>query len=178
MENIQQMSLLEVALKIMSESNEPKDIYELIKESLALKEINDEDGTLTASLYVDITTSSKFVFMGDDKWELKERQPLSQFDKDGSAFFKKDEEYEDDEDDENEGYELEDDEELSIDDEDDDEEKSYDEDDEESYDQYENEYEGEDSYDDEDDESYNDDENDFDEDKYNDLMDDYEDQYE
>ena len=100
MENISQMSLLEVALKIMEEKGGVVNIYDLINEVLALKGQEDPDNTLATQLYVDITTSSKFVYMGEDNWDLKSRQSLDQFDKDGASFNPKDGSFEEDEEDE------------------------------------------------------------------------------
>ncbi len=177
MEN--QMSLIEIALEIMESSTSPLNIYTLIEETLKKKGIEDEDGKYAAKLYTDITISSKFVFMGDDLWDLKSRQSLDVFDKDGSSFINPDEEYNDkDELYEDEEEDL-DEEEEDLDEEDEDEER--DEDDEESEDEEEDSYEDEESEDDnydeesddEDDDSYDDDE-----DKYNKIMDDYEDLYE
>lgn len=86
MENIQQMSMLEVAIKLMSEKRTKQAISKLIEETLEMKGIDDEDGEFAAQLYIDITTSSKFVYMGDNEWDLKSRQSLDEWDKDGSAF--------------------------------------------------------------------------------------------
>ena len=177
MEN--QMSLIEIALEIMESVDSPINIYTLIEETLAKKGINDEDGTLAAKLYTDITISSKFVYMGDDLWDLKKRQSLKQYDKDGSSF-NTDNDYEDEDDSDNEGYEYEtkddyEDEDEDEDEDDDDEDEDLDSDDSDSDD-----YEDEDSLDDDDD--YDDDDLDEDEDddegKYNKIMDDYEDLYE
>ena len=176
MEN--QMSLIEIALKIMDGLDAPINIYTLIEETLAKKGIKDEDGSITAKLYTDITVSSKFVYMGDDLWDLKERQSLDQFDKDGSSFNSKDDYYEEDE-------EIDEDEdELDLDDEDEDDEES-DELDDEDEDEDDEESEDEDNYDEEsedldelDDEDDSEDSYDDDEDKYNKIMDDYEDLYE
>ena len=173
MEN--QMSLIEIALEIMEEKKEPIDIYTLIEETLARKGVVDTDGTYAAKLYTDITTSSKFVFMGENKWDLKSRQSLDQFDKDGSSFNSKDDydNSEEEDDDLNESdLELED---ADEDDEDEDDDDSYDDDDEDEEDEdsdldiddLDEEDDDEDSYDDNDDEE-----------KYNKYMDDYEDLYE
>ena len=152
MENISQMSLLEVAVKLMEQTQGVKNIRALIKEVLELKGLSDEDGSISTQLYIDITTSSKFVYMGNDEWDLKSRQSLDEFDKDGSAFNSKDDEIDD---------ELDDDlDEDDLDDEDEDEDDLDDEDD---------------LNDGEDMERYS--EEGFNEDKYNDYMDDYEDMY-
>ena len=173
MENISQMSLLEVALKIMEEKNEVVNIYDLIQEVLKLKGLEDPDGTYTTQLYVDITTSSKFVYMGDDNWDLKSRQSLDQFDKDGAFFNPRGTDFEDDEDEDDEDLDESDIDEDDDDEDDDEESDDEDEDDEESdeSDDYEDET-------DEEDYEESDDDNSIDEDKYNEYMDDYEDLYE
>ena len=182
METISQMSLLEVAVQLMEQKRAPQSILLLIKEALEMKGLEDPDHTLAAQLYVDITTSSKFVYMGNEEWDLKSRQSLDEYDKDGSAFNSKEEEPVSEED------EKEDD--LFI---DDDLEEDEDEDDLEDDDEDEDDYLDDDEYeDDEEDEDEDDvdsiidddlverydEDDDFNEDKYNDLMDDYEDMYE
>lgn len=182
METISQMSLLEVAVQLMEQKRAPQSIRLLIKEALEMKGLEDPDHTLAARLYVDITTSSKFVYMGNEEWDLKSRQSLDEYDKDGSAFNSKEEEPVSEED------EKEDD--LFI---DDDLEEDEDEDDLEDDDEDEDDYLDDDEYeDDEEDEDEDDvdsiidddlverydEDDDFNEDKYNDLMDDYEDMYE
>lgn len=180
MENISQMSLLEVAVVLMEQKKAKQSIKSLIKEVLEIKGFDDPDGTYATQLYIDITTSSKFVYMGNEEWDLKDRQSLDEYDKDGSAFNTKGSDVEDEEepvDDEDEILEDEDDEILDdIDDEDD-------------FDDLEDEDDDLDIIDDLDDidddadviidgevtERYDED---FNEDKYNDLMDDYEDMYE
>lgn len=175
MEN--QMSLIEITLKIMESLDGPINIYDLMEKTLKEKGITDEDGSIKAKLYTDITISSKFVYMGDDNWDLKSRQSLEQFDKDGSQFISKDEEYEGEPEDEDDDID-----DSLIDDE-------YEDEDEESEDEYEDEDEDEESedeesdveYEDEDDESDDDEDDSYDdddEDKYNKIMDDYEDLYE
>ena len=171
-----QMSLIEIALEIMNEHEGAINIYTLIEETLAKKGVSDEDGTLAAKLYTDITVSSKFVFLGDDNWDLKSRQSLDVFDKDGSSFNSK-EDYESDEDEEEENDDLgfdEDDEEEDDSDEDDEDE---DEDDDLNFEDEDHEEDDVDYEDDDDsDDSYDD--VDPDEEKYNKIMDEYEDMYE
>lgn len=175
MENISQMSLLEVALKIMEEKGGVVNIYDLIAEVLAAKGIADEDNTFATQLYVDITTSSKFVYMGEDNWDLKSRQSLDQFDKDGAFFNPKGSEGDFEEDEDEDLDEDEDEDNLDDDDDDEDREDDEDEDDEDREDDDE-----ESMYEDEvdEDEESEDDDNSIDEDKYNEYMDDYEDLYE
>ncbi len=185
MENISQMSLLEVAIYLMEQKKTKQPIRELIKEVLEMKGLDDLNGELATQLYIDITTSSKFVYMGNEEWDLKVRQSLDEYDKDGSAFNTKgedlDEEDEDLSDEDSDEYEDDD----YDDDEDEDSEEDEEDEDSDEYedDEYDDDEEDEDSEDDEDSiidgeetERYS--EDDFDEDKYNDLMDDYEDIYE
>lgn len=180
MENISQMSLLEVAVMLMEQKKAPQSIRALIKEVLEMKGLEDEDSSLSTQLYIDITTSSKFVYMGNEEWDLKSRQSLDEYDKDGSAFNSKEDLEEDLEEEieelEEDVEELDDDDDDYLDDDDDDDDYLDDDDDDDSDD---------DDLDDDDDESIIDDdfierydEDDFNEDKYNDLMDDYEDMYE
>ena len=160
--NTEQLSMLEVAIELMNQKKTPQSIMTLINEVLEIKGLDDPDGTFATQLYIDITTSSNFVFCGEGKWDLKDRQSLELFDKDGS-YFNTGEEYE-----EEEEIDLED---YNVDDEDDD--YDEDEDDEDEYDDYDS------VLLDDIDPNEDDDENDFlDEQEYNDIMDDYEDMYE
>ena len=179
MENISQMSLLEIAVALMEQKRGQQNIRALIKEVFEIKGIDDEDGSITTQLYIDITTSSKFVYMGNDEWDLKSRQSLDQYDKDGSAFNTNVEEEEeiDELDEEDLEDDIEEEQEDEDDFEDDEDEDMYISDDDFDEDDI-SDLDDEDDFDDEEDlERYTEDD-DFDEDKYNDLMDDFEDMYE
>lgn len=182
MENISQMSMLEVAIKVVADKNGAVAINDIIAEVLKLKGIEDPRGEKRAQLYVDITTSSKFVYMGDNTWDLKERQSLDEFDKDGSDF--NDGIVEDDDEITADDYNIDDEDTKKSRDDDEDEEEA---DDEESYDDS---YDEKNPYADDDDMESDDedesefdvirdtpDQDDFDEDKYGDIMDSYEDLY-
>ena len=177
MENVEQMSLIEIATQLMEEHDGLYNIYELIRDTLAKKGIDISDIDTAAQLYVDMIASSNFVYMGEDMWDLKARQSLEQYDKDGSDFVTKEEEYQyettlDDSDDEDlddlSEDELDEDEDFDDDDE-------YDEESDEDDDLDDEESEDGELEDDEELETYT--EEGFNEDKYNDLMDDYEDMY-
>ena len=179
MENISQMSLLEIAVALMEQKRGQQNIRALIKEVFEIKGIDDEDGSITTQLYIDITTSSKFVYMGNDEWDLKSRQSLDQYDKDGSAFntYVEEEEEIDELDEEDLEEDLEEEQDDEDDFEDDEDEDMYISDDDFDEDDI-SDLDDEDDFDDEEDlERYSEDD-DFDEDKYNDLMDDFEDMYE
>lgn len=176
MENVEQMSLIEIATQLMEEHDGLYNIYELIRDTLSKKGFDVNDIDLAAQLYVDMIASSNFVYMGEDMWDLKARQSLEQYDKDGSDFVTKEEEYqyETNLDDNEEDEDIDD---LSEDELDEDEledEEDYDEESED--DELEDEESDDDELeDDEELETYT--EEGFNEDKYNDLMDDYEDMY-
>lgn len=186
MGNISEMALIDIAYEVVKESNEPMRINDIIDKVFELKGI-EKTNELVSKLYVDFTSSSKFVYLvigegeaKEGRWDLKEKQSLEEFDKDGSAFYSK-EDIVEAEDNNEEILVPEDDDEAEIDDEDaEDDEETTDEDDEDSeddgynYDDEESEVDDEDSEDDE----LDDDDNGFEEDKYNKYMDDYEDMYE
>lgn len=172
MENIQQMSMLEVAIKLMNDKKNKQPISKIIKETLEMKGLDDTDGTYAAQLYIDITTSSLFVYMGDEEWDLKIRQSLDEWDKDGSAFNTDIEEDDEEVESADEYYSLDDEDEVPSDDEYD---STYDEDEDEESNSDELDTE---VYDEDEDEEDEDDNNYMDEDSYNDIMDDYEDMYE
>ncbi len=187
MENTEQMSLLEIAVQLVEERKGLYNIKELIRDTLAVKGISEDNTDAAVQLYVDMTASSKFVYMGDDNWDLKANQPLEAFDKDGSSFISKDEEYVPEEEEEEFFDDAED--EINESDEDDEDEDSKSEyiDDEDNLDDEEDDKKSDDgeldsedterySEDDYNEDDYSDDDE-FNEDKYNDLMDDYEDMY-
>lgn len=172
--NISQASLLEVAILLMNQKHTKQNIRKLISEVLEMKGLDDEDNSYATQLYIDITTSAKFVYMGNEEWDLKDREPLEEWDKDGAAFNSKEDLVEDDDD-----FDFDEDDFDEDDDEDNDDEESEEEDDEDNDDDYSNDDDDLDLETDDDGEPldrYN--EDDFDEDKYNNLMDDFEDMYE
>ena len=162
--NTEQLSMLEVAIELLNQKKTPQLITTLIQEVLELKGFDDPNGVLATQLYIDITTSSSFVFCGEGKWDLKTRQSLEMFDRDGS-FFNTGEEYEEEE----EEIALDD---YNIDEEDSADDEDYEEDDDDYYDDYDLSLDEIDPTEDDDEVSY------LDEQEYNDIMDDYEDMYE
>jgi DNA-directed RNA polymerase subunit delta len=164
--NTEQLSMIEVAVELLNQKKTPQLITTLITEVLELKGLDDPNGVLATQLYIDITTSSSFVFCGEGKWDLKTRQSLEVFDRDGS-FFNTGEEYEEEEEDINlDDYNIDEDDEYSMDDDDEDE------DDDDYYDEYDLPLDDIDPTEDDDEVSY------LDEQEYNDIMDDYESMYE
>lgn len=159
--------------------NGKQNLYSLIETVANIKGFSKEDEDKLALLYLDMTLSSKFVYCGNDEWDIKENN-LDLWDKDGSFFAKNENDYieEEDEDDEEEivledYYSIEEDD-ITVDEDDDDDE-----------DEDKEEEEEDDTYllDDDipfystDDDDVEGPEIDFDDDDYHDIMDDYEDMY-
>ncbi len=170
--NLNQKSMLEVSLELMGKKKKPQKALDIIRETLEIKGADDTTGELASQLYNDITTSALFVYCGEGQWDLKKRQDISLWDKDGSFFSNG--VIEEDEEDEDEitadDYEVIEEEILDADEDDDEvvvaeEEEEIDLD--ETFIPYNNEYDDDTEIND----SY------IDEDKYNDYMDDYEDLY-
>ncbi len=186
------LSNIELIDEYLKSSNDAKTLTDIINYVSTTKNIDSQDIETINQLYLDMTSSGKYVYIGDNKWDLKERN-LEYWDKEGTAFISEEEraaledlDEEDDIDleefdydhyqqkikDMEDGKELDDvDAELEEISQEDDEEKAYldielptttDED----FDKEDYEF------------NYNDDEFDKDEDKYNDLMDEFEDLYE
>ena len=177
MDKYKSLAMLDVAEALLRESKEPITIQQLMKDVAEIKEISTDDVDRLTQLYMDITQSAKFVYCGDDQWDLKERN-LELWDKDGFAFVHAEEIEEDVEEDldftefvleEEDEVEEVDEEEVEEVDEEIKEEKEYIEidlptkstDDEDVDDDLELEFDDED----------------YDEDDYNEIMDDYEDMY-
>lgn len=178
-ENLKTLAMIDVAEVLLKSQPTPMTIQQLIQGVAEIKSISLDDIDKLTQLYMDITQSAKFVYCGDDQWDLKERN-LELWDKDGFAFVHA-EEIEEDveedldftefilEDEEEEVVEIEDEEELEAEDEEIKEEKAYIEidlptkstDDDDVDDDVEVEFDSED----------------YDEDDYNEIMDDYEDMY-
>jgi len=79
------LSMLELAEKYLKEKTENTTLKEIIEFVFTTKsyDVLDEDRVL--KFYMDMTQSAKFVYCGEDKWNLKEYN-LDLWDKDGHAF--------------------------------------------------------------------------------------------
>lgn len=164
-------SMVEIAEEILK-SEGKKNIYDLLESVASLKDISKEDSEKLTQLYIDMTLSAKFVFCGNDEWDLKENN-LELWDKDGSYFNTADDVVEEEEDDTltvDDYYIPEEDEEIKLKD---------DEEDEEEEDGIIPDEEEDDLLLDEEDAIVIEEEEDidFDDDDYNEIMDDYEDMY-
>ena len=190
MKNIELMSLVEIAIEIQSENSEKTTFIDLYNKVCELKGFSEEERKAhIAQFYTDVTACGDFVYCGDDLWDLKRNQKLEALEKEFQTEhigFEEDKEEsrpkpkrksskrakspleieaEDNREEiesEDQAYETQ----MTYDD--------YDmQDEDEDYSSYERDF---DSELDEDDTDYDEDD-DFDEDKYNSIMDEYENQY-
>lgn len=174
--NDQYRPMVEIAEEIIRK-NGKQNLNTLIETVGKIKGFTTDDVEKATLLYLDMTLSSKFVYCGNDEWDVKENN-LDLWDKDGSYFMKIDEvDFDDDE--EEEEIVLEDYYSVS----DDDFEDLSDEEDEEDLIDEDKEDDVEDLLDDDipfystDDDDVDVPDLDFDDDDYHDIMDDYEDMY-
>lgn len=94
---LETLAMVDVAEELLKASKKPMAIQELFKQISEIKNISLDDIERLTQLYMDITQSAKFVYCGDDKWDLKAGN-LHLWDDDGSAFIEveEDNEVEDD----------------------------------------------------------------------------------
>lgn len=165
MVELKQLSLIEAAERILVANKQPMTFMELFKSLSQAKELTDEEkANIISQFYADFICSARFIYMGDDMWDLKSRQSIDMWDKDG-AYYQEFPEFEEESEEGEEEEELEEEEEEEP----------------------EGEPEEEEEYDEDAviyDEDYLDEEKpvvekpeEFDDDKYNEYMDDYEDMY-
>jgi DNA-directed RNA polymerase subunit delta len=174
MTDLKNLSLMEAAEQILSQNKNPMTFLELFKSLSEAKEMTDEEkSAIISQFYADFIVSAKFIYMGDDLWDLKYRQSIDLWDKDG-AYYQEFPDFEEEEAEEEEA-EFESSEEEEGEEEEEESEETFDEEEEEEYDEDESTDE-EDEFDKvEDDVPAEEDA--FDDDKYNEYMDDYEDMY-
>lgn len=181
---LKDLPMVELAEVILLEEKTPMKIYDIIDKVAKIKEIDEADDKRLLQLYMDITLSAKFVFVGNDEWVLKEGN-LEFWDRDGFYFITPEEKALANQADEVEEEIVE--EEIAleeyetpvspddVDDEDeDDEELDEDEKEEKNYIDVGLELK---TTDEDDGKDISFDEDDYDEDDYNEIMDDYEDMY-
>lgn len=85
--NYKEKSLLEIAIEVVKSHNKPQPIMQIAKETMELKGLKSTQGQQALPQFLaDFMESGYFVFCGEGMWDLKERQPLSVLDKDGSDY--------------------------------------------------------------------------------------------
>jgi DNA-directed RNA polymerase subunit delta len=80
-------ALVDTAEVILKKSKEPIDFYELfdtVAKEKGLSEADKEE--FVTHFYSDITVSGRFVYTGDNTWDLKAKQKIELWEKDGSFY--------------------------------------------------------------------------------------------
>lgn len=81
------LSFVDIAELILKEKREPTSVYDLFDKVCEEKQVTDEEKLDSiAQFYADITTSAKFVYVGENTWDLKENQKIDLWEKDGSYY--------------------------------------------------------------------------------------------
>ena len=85
---IQEMSLINLAEQVLHEIKEPLDLYQLFDKVLEMSnhKHQEEISEVLNAFYTDITSSAKFIYMGNNTWDLKRHQKNDLWDKDGSFY--------------------------------------------------------------------------------------------
>ncbi len=83
--NTNEQSRIDLAETILQASREPIDLYDLYDE-VAKRHGESPSAERLNAFFAELTTSAKFVYMGDNSWDLKRRQKIELWEKDGSFF--------------------------------------------------------------------------------------------
>ncbi|WP_088104424.1 DNA-directed RNA polymerase subunit delta [Halalkalibacter urbisdiaboli] len=100
-EELQELSMVEIAFAIMKEERKPFEYYDLVKRVAEIKGLSKEQvNDRIAYLYTDLNIDGRFLTLGDNQWGLKVWYPLEQAEEEITAPVKprkkvKDEEVED-----------------------------------------------------------------------------------
>lgn len=80
-------ALTDIAEQVLMKKKDPMDIYTLFDQVADIKGYTDEekDQHIT-QFYSDITISGRFIYVGNNEWDLKEHQKIELWDKDGSFY--------------------------------------------------------------------------------------------
>lgn len=87
MKNNSGKSLLDLAEEILLEKKEHTNMYELFDIACKRRGIKEnQKKELVAQFYTDMISSAKFVYLGDNEWDLKGNQEITLWEKDGSYY--------------------------------------------------------------------------------------------
>ncbi len=82
-----ELSLIDAAVVLLRSVKKPMDIYQLFdKITEASNFTEDKKNDLIAKFYSDLITSGKFVYTGENEWDLKDNQKIELWEKDGSFY--------------------------------------------------------------------------------------------
>jgi len=78
---------MELAYQILHEEEKAMTFIEIYSKICEIKEISDEDKAENISqVYADFITSAKFIYVGEDEWDIKGRRAIDLWDKDGAYY--------------------------------------------------------------------------------------------
>jgi DNA-directed RNA polymerase subunit delta len=81
------MSIMELAYQILLERESAMTFIELFDMICAEKKINEEEKAgMISQVYTDFISSAKFIYVGDDEWDIKGRRTIDLWDKDGAYY--------------------------------------------------------------------------------------------
>lgn len=79
-ENLQEMSLIEIAYEILKNKKEPAAFNEIMNEVKKLVELTDEQVRAKISqFYTDMNIDGRFIGLGDNRWGLRTWYPVDQY---------------------------------------------------------------------------------------------------
>ncbi|WP_080843812.1 DNA-directed RNA polymerase subunit delta [Cytobacillus gottheilii] len=79
-ENLQEMSLIEIAYEILKEKKEPAAFNDIMKEVKGLLGLTDEQvRTKISQFYTDMNIDGRFIGLGDNRWGLRTWYPVDQY---------------------------------------------------------------------------------------------------
>jgi len=84
--DIKEESLVNLAEKILKDAQEPIDLYELFEKAATSKGLSETDASMVNRFYSELVSSAKFVYTGENTWDLKNHQKIELWDKDGSYY--------------------------------------------------------------------------------------------
>ncbi|MCK4552222.1 MAG: DNA-directed RNA polymerase subunit delta [Tenericutes bacterium] len=81
------MSLMELANQVLLNNGKAMTFTELYDIICAEKALSDEKkASIISQVYADFITSAKFIYVGEDEWDIKGRQTIDLWDKDGAYY--------------------------------------------------------------------------------------------
>ncbi|PQP79203.1 DNA-directed RNA polymerase subunit delta [Candidatus Phytoplasma phoenicium] len=66
-----QSSMINISYEILKSHKEPMSIHKLISQVFKIKQIDEKEIDQVSQLYLDIVSSGRFVFYGNDLWSIK-----------------------------------------------------------------------------------------------------------
>jgi DNA-directed RNA polymerase subunit delta len=82
-------SFINIAEDLLGEKQEPINLYTLFEEVLKKSGESSKDENKNewlSTFYADLTSSAKFVYLGENEWDLKSNHDVSMWEKDGSFY--------------------------------------------------------------------------------------------